>query len=198
MRTRDGGIQKSGYRRARLFCAIAAVLGLTACKDIDRFSTKSGESYCGKIVSASIVRRGFSSTTCMRLTFDAELVSAQPGMLWTDDGMFDATPLRPIPELSHDPLLMFTFGEGREKNFLFAANPTESDRGPAVMTVLSLMHSGDAEVRLLRGAPGGIEPPPPPDAGPDIDGPPLFGVFAPLTRRTGACRDEPGCAWAPE
>jgi hypothetical protein len=182
-------------RRRQLY-AITALLGLGACKDIDRFSTDPDQSYCGKIVSASIVRRGFSSTMCMRLTFDARHVNEKPGTLWTDDGMFANTPLRPIPELSHDPLLTFTFGEGREKNLLFAADPAEADRGPAVTVVVSFMHSGDAEVRLLRGAGGATEPPPSADAGPTGDGPPLFGVFAPLRRRKGTCRDEPLCAFA--
>ena len=181
--------------RERLLCAIAALLGLGACKDIDRFSTEPYESYCGKIVSASIVRRSFSEMMCMRLTFDGRHVNERPGKLWTDDGMFANTPLRTIPELSHDPLLTFTFGEGREKNLLFAADPVEADRGPAVTVVISLMHSGDAEVRLLRGAGGGPEPPPAADGGTSIDGPALFGVFAPLRRRKGTCRDEPSCAF---
>ena len=181
-----------------LHFAIGVFVGLTGCKDIDRFSTEPGESYCGKIVSASIVRRGFSERVCMRLTFDARRVSDQPGTLWTTDGMFAATTLRAIPQLSHDPLLTFTFGEGREKNFLFVADPAESERGPAVTTVISLMHSGEVEVRLLRGADGGIEPPLTTDAGPGVDGPPLFGVFSPLRRQKGACRAEPDCLWMPE
>jgi hypothetical protein len=184
--------------RKSLVAAMGALVGLAACKDIDRFSTDPDESYCGKIVSASMVRLGFSSTMCMRLTFDARNMNDRPGHLWTDEGMFAATPLRPLPQLSHDPLLTFTFGEGREKNLLFAADPADPDRGPTVTAVISLMHSGDAEVRLLRGAGGGMEPPPSPDAGPDPGGAPLFGVFAPLRRRKGTCRDEPLCGFAPE
>jgi hypothetical protein len=178
--------------RRSLAFAMGMVAGLSGCKDIDRFSTEPGQSYCGRIVSAPSVRRGFLSTVCMRMTFDARHVNDHPGALWTDDGLFAATALRPIPELSHDPLLMFTFGEGREKNFLFSADPVESDRGPAVTAVISLMHSGDAEVRLLRGAAGAIEVPP------GLDGPALFGVFSPLRRQEGACRTEPDCAWMAE
>jgi hypothetical protein len=174
------------------------VAGLAGCKDIDRFSTDEGESYCGKIVSTSIVRRGFSSGACMRLTFDARRLNDRPGMLWTNDGMFADTPLQAIPQLSHDPLLTFTFGEGREKNFLFAADPADPARGPTVTAVISLMHSGDAEVRLLRGAAAATDPPPPPEAGPGVDGAPLFGVFAPLRRQHGACRADADCAWMPE
>jgi hypothetical protein len=179
--------------RKSLPLAMGVIAGLVGCKDIDRFSTDAGESYCGKIVSATIVRHGFLPSVCMRMTFDARRVNEQPGMLWTNDGMFDAAALRPMPQLSHDPLLTFTFGEGREKNFLFVANPTDSSHGPAVTAVVSLMHSGDAEVRLLRGADVGMGAPP---AG--VDGPALFGVFAPLRRQQGACRAEPDCAWMPE
>jgi hypothetical protein len=184
--------------RKSLLFAMGIIAGSTGCKDIDRYSTAPGESYCGKIVSASIVRRGFSCSACMRMTFDAHHINDRPGTLWTDDGMFSATALRPIPQLSHDPLLTFTFGEGREKNFFFAADPTDSERGPTVTVVISLMHSGDAEVRLLRGAADASDVPPPCDAEPGIDGPPLFGVFAPLRRQAGACQAEPDCRWMPE
>ena len=176
--------------RRKIAFAMVILAGSTGCKDIDRFSTDPGESYCGKIVSASIVKRGFLGTACMRMTFDARHVGDRPGMLWTNDGLFTATPMRAIPELSHDPLLMFSFGEGREKNFLFVADPADTDRGPAVTVVVSLMHSGDAEVRLLRGAAGGADFP----AG--LDGPALFGVFAPLQRQQEKdCLAEPDCGW---
>jgi hypothetical protein len=171
---------------------MGVVVGLAGCKDIDRFSTEPGQSYCGKIVSTCMVRRGFGESVCMRMTFDAHHVSDRPGTLSTSDGMFDKTAMRAIPQLSHDPLLTFTFGEGREKNFLFVADPARADGGPAINVVVSLMHSGDAEVRLIRGAAGGDELP----CG--LEGPALFGVFAPLQRQEGACRDEPGCAWMPE
>jgi hypothetical protein len=184
--------------RKSVISALAALVGLAGCKDIDRFTTDPDESYCGKIVSASIVRRGFSTSVCMRLTFDAQHVNDKPGSLWTDDGMFTATPLRSIPELSNDPLLTLNFGEGREKNLLYAIDPVDPERGPAVTAVVSLMHSGETEVRLFRGAAGGPDPAASPDGGPHLDGPPLFGVFAPLRRREGTCSAETDCAWARE
>ena len=175
-----------------LVFAIGVIAGLAGCKDLDRYSTEPGQSYCGKIVSACMVRRGFSEGVCMRMTFDAHHVSDRPGTLSTSDGMFAETPMRAIPELSHDPLLMFTFGDGREKNFLFTAEPAQPERGPGVNVVVSLMHSGEAEVRLIRGAAEKDEPLC------TLDGPALFGVFAPLQRQEGSCRSEPGCAWMPE
>jgi hypothetical protein len=178
--------------RRSLPYALGVAMWLTGCKDIDRFTTEPGQSYCGKIVSALMVRQGFEDSVCMRMTFDAHHVNDRPGLLWTTDGLFNGTPMRAIPQLSNDPLLMFTFGEGREKNFLFMADPVQSERGPAVNVVVSLMHSGEAEVRLIRGATEGPEPPS------GLDGASLFGVFTPLQREEGACRAEPGCTWMPE
>jgi hypothetical protein len=64
--------------------------------------------------------------------------------------------LRPIPQLWHDPLSTLTFGEGRLKNLLYVVSPSSSagDTAGDVFAVVSLMQSGDVEVRLLRGAPG--------------------------------------------
>jgi hypothetical protein len=159
-----------------------SMLALAACKDVSRFSTGPGESYCGQIVDASFVRRGFIGTPRLRMTFDADHLGDSPGLLSTDDQLLVNVPMRPLPELSHDPLSTFNFGEGRDKNLLFAVDPSDPAKGPTITVVVSLMHSGDAEVRLVRGAPatdGGSA-----GAG---DGAPLFGVFAPLIRRPGQC-----------
>ncbi|MET0595235.1 MAG: hypothetical protein ABW133_21225 [Polyangiaceae bacterium] len=178
--------------------AVAWCALVVGCKDVSRFSTEKGESYCGKIVTASFVRRGLGADRCMRMTLDAEQVTFLPGALWTDDGMLAGAPLRPIPELSHDPLLTLNFGEGRERNFLFAVDPVDSSYGPSIMAVVSLLHSGDAEVRLIRGAGGGVATEPLPDGGGPLEYPPIFGVFSPLVRQKGTCREVPGCGWLPE
>ncbi len=118
----------------------------------------------------------------MRMTFDAGRLADARGMLSTDDGLFTNTPMRPMPELVNDPLSTFNFGEGRDKNLLFAIDPLDPARGPTIMAVVSLMHAGDAEVRLVRGAPsadGGMASP--------VDGEPVFGVFAPMSRQAGQC-----------
>ena len=178
--------------------ALALCALVVGCKDVSRFSTDKAESYCGKIVTASFVRRGLGGGRCMRMTLDAERVTSFPGALWTDDGMLNGAPFRPIPELSHDPLLTLSFGEGREKNLLFAVDPSDPSYGPSLMAVVSLLHSGDAEVRLIRGAGGGIASPPLPDGGGVLEYPPIFGVFSPLVRQKGTCREDPGCGWLPE
>ena len=82
-----------------------------------------------------------------------------------------------------DPLLMLQFGEGRDKNLIYMVDPTDPALGPTVTVVLSLLHSGEAEVRLIRGANaiGGDASPQP------ADGPPLFGVFSLARRKVSQC-----------
>ena len=180
--------------------ALATAFILTGCKDLDEFSTKSDESYCGRIVSTEIVRttQTLLDKICMRMTFNTQHASDSPGALWTDDGMFLASPLRAMPQLSNDPLLLFSFGDGREKNFIFAVDPADPARGPSVTAVVSLMHSRGAEVRIFRGAPGETGVSPAPDGGSACEAAPVFGVFAPLERKSGSCSSEPDCKWTPE
>src|SRR5262249_34478789 len=134
------------------------------------------------IVNASFVRRGFSETVRLRMTFDADKMATAPGTLSTDDQLLTNTPMRPVPELFHDPLSTFNFGEGRDKNLLFVVDPTDPAKGPSIFVVVSLMHAGDAEVRLLRGAPAVAGA----DAG-AADGEPLFGLFSPMSRQRDSC-----------
>jgi hypothetical protein len=148
------------------------------CKDVSRFSTAPGESYCGQIVGASFVRRGFDEKVRLRMTLDANRLADAPGTLTTDDQFLMNAPMRPASELSHDPLSTLNFGEGRDKNLLFAVDPADPAKGPTLMAVVSLMHAGDAEVRLIRGART-------PDA--ETASPALFGVFAPLARKPDPC-----------
>ncbi|HKQ69159.1 MAG TPA: hypothetical protein VJT73_07465, partial [Polyangiaceae bacterium] len=119
----------------------------------------------------------------MRFTFDADHVGDRPGALSTSDGLFVDAAMRPIPQLSHDPLFTFDFGEGRDKNLLYAVDPNSADGGPTVMVVLSFMHTGEAEVRLFRGAPSLGETGAPSPG----DGAPIFAVFAPMVREVGTC-----------
>jgi hypothetical protein len=170
--------------RKAAFVASLALAMCAGCKDVDSFSTAPGEAYCGSIVNAGFVTLNLAPTLKMRMTFDADRMASFPGELSTDDGFLANAPMRPIEQLFRDPLLTLQFGEGRDKNLVYMVDPSDVSRGPTVTVILSLLHSGDAEVRLLRGAPITPDASNAPSPG---DGVPLFGVFAPLVRQVGRC-----------
>jgi hypothetical protein len=154
--------------------AVTAAFALSAsatlgCRDLSRFSS-NGDGFEGPVVSADFVRAGIARDVRMCLTFDTEHLQDGPGTMTTTDGRFQRTPLRPIPQVWHDPLSTLSFGDGRVRNVVYAASP--SDGGAEdVLVVVSLMKSGNVEVRLLRGAPQT-------DASvAAAQSPPLFGVF---------------------
>jgi len=168
------------FRRA---VAVFAAFALVACTDLSGFTT-AGDSYQGPVVAADFVLAGVASTTSLCLTLDTNHLQDGPGAVWTSDGMFHETALRAIPQIWHDPLSTFTFGEGRLKNLMYvsAATTPFPDGGSDVFVVLSLMQSGDIEVRLLRGAPslsadGGASSQPSSN---------IFAVFS-VSRQSGPC-----------
>lgn len=171
-------------RGAAILSLLAGTATLASCKDVTRFSTDPDEKYCGSIIPGPFVRRGFAAGVKMRMSFDADRLWDAPGVVSTDDGTLKEAALRPIPSLSHDSLSMLQFGEGRTRNFLYvvSTSDTESGGGQSAIAVVSLLENGDAEMRILRGAPlpTGVQ------ARPVQDGPELFGVF-PLTRQRGTC-----------
>jgi hypothetical protein len=162
-------------------CAGTMMLG---CRDISRFSSH-GDRFQGGVVKGSFVRSGIGELTEMCVTLDTDHLQDSPGTLTTSDGRFSSTPLRPIPQLWHDPLSTLNFGDGRIQNLVYAVSPLTLDAGAAeaqdVLVVLSLMQGGHIEARLLRGAPQTDAGPPPLGAAS-----PMFGVFT-LNRRPGPC-----------
>jgi hypothetical protein len=159
---------------------------LAGCRDLSGFTTH-GDRYEGSVVSAAFVRStgdaGVEVGTRLCLTLDTDHLQDAPGALSTDDGRFHAAPLRTIPQIWLDPLSTLTFGEGRLKNLVYvvsATTPFSDGNGPDVFAVISLMQSGDVEVRLLRGAP------PPSEGGFTPATGNLFAVFD-LTRKPGPC-----------
>lgn len=149
------------------------------CRDVGRFSSHD-DHYEGDVVSGSFVRSGFADGVRFCLTLDTDHLQDGPGALSTSDGRFARAPLRPIPQVWHDPLSTMTFGEGRVQNLLYAVRPTSDGGGGDVMVVLSLMQGGDVELRLVRGAPSMD------DAGTSTGGENLFSVAA-LERQKGPC-----------
>jgi hypothetical protein len=151
---------------------LGAVLVLASCRDVSRFSSR-GDHFEGSVVTGSFVRSGIPAEAKMCLVLDTDRLQDAPGFLTSSDGRFKAAPLRPIPQIWHDPLSTLKFGDGRLQNLVYVAEPVgEAD----VMVVLSLMQSEHVEVRILRGAPRA-------DAGPPE---PMFGIFD-LARQAGPC-----------
>lgn len=164
----------------------AFALGAIACRDnITRFSTKN-DHYIGEIVKGSFVRNGMADNTRICMTFDGDHVQDGPGAITTSDGRFKNTPIRPIPQIWHDPLSTLDFGSGRVQNLVYVATPNAAPDAGAeerqdVFVFVSLMDNGQVEIRLVRGAPQGDSGTPAPKAAA-----PLFAVFA-LDRREGNC-----------
>ncbi len=169
--------------KVRTVLAAALLPGALGCRDLSGFTTNGG-SYEGAVVSADFVLAGIGSATRLCLTLDADHLQDTPGSLWTSDGLFVAVPMRTIPQIWHDPLSTLSFGEGRVKNLVYvvaASKPFADGNGNDVFAVVSLMQSGNVEVRLLRGAPSG-----PPDAAAAPAGGNLFAIFE-LERKSTPC-----------
>ncbi|MGH7272752.1 MAG: hypothetical protein ACREJ3_20170, partial [Polyangiaceae bacterium] len=161
---------------SRVIFAPAVLFALVGCRDLSGFSTSGGR-YDGPVVAGDFVRAGIDATTSLCLTLDTDHLQDQPGAISTSDGRFHAAALRPIPQIWHDPLSTLTFGEGRLKNMVYvaaASTPFTDGDGSDVFVILSLMQSGNVEVRLVRGAPGLVM-----DGGvASTAGSNLFGVFS--------------------
>jgi hypothetical protein len=170
--------------REMAWVAGLSLLGAAGCRDLSSFTT-SGAHYEGDVVQGDFVRVGVDPSTRACLTLDADHLQDAPGAISTNDGRFSAVPLRPIPQIWHDPLSTLSFGEGRLKNLVYAATASTSlgdGQRDDVLAVVSLMQAGDVEVRLIRGAP---------DLHADGGAPPgsggvLFAVFD-LARGPGPC-----------
>jgi hypothetical protein len=154
------------------------------CRDLSSFTTH-GDRFEGVVVAGDFVRAGVDAGTTACVTLDTDHLQDAPGAISTSDGRFHTVGLRPIPQIWHDPLSAFSFGEGRLRNLLYvaaASTPFADGHADDVFVVLSLMQSGDVEVRLLRGAPDL-----PSDAGTPAATPSnVFAVFD-LMRAPGPC-----------
>lgn len=168
-----------------LACAVAC--SAFACRDLERFDTAEGESYCGSLGAAfiqeALIPDDAQPNLRMRLDLDVDNLTTTPGILWTDDSaaglcapaaLFDGRPLRAIDPLFHDALSFVEFGDGREHN-LFAWVDSTCEVG-TMLAVVSLMKNDDVEIRLLK--PGVATAEPVARQG--------FGLFV-LRRQVGTC-----------
>ena len=167
-----GAAPRSAVLASTCLLLVASSLG---CRDISRFSS-AGDHYEGSVVKGEFVRAGVAEDTRICLSIDADHLQDAPGKISSTDGRFRGEPLRPIPQLWHDPLSTLSFGEGREKNLVYvaASSTAFADGGDVadVILVVSLMTSGGVEVRMVRGAPPSATN--------------IFAVFQ-LDRQPGAC-----------
>ncbi|WP_240806610.1 hypothetical protein [Polyangium spumosum] len=175
-------------RRGSTISLLALASITSGCNDVDRFSTRPDEAYCGAITLGSPFREGLSPRVQMRLTLDASLLDSDlpPGRLWTFEAatqtrperrLLDGAALRPIRPLAHDALSHFEMGDGRERNTLFAVSPSDPAE-EAMLAFLSLRSDRGVEVRLVRAGSEAQE------AGEGRRT--VFGMFS-LTRREGQC-----------
>jgi hypothetical protein len=170
---------------------VATTLIGAGCNTLDSFTTAPGEAYCGQITLGSGYRMGFSPRVQLRLKFDAGTISngASPGTLSSYDSggsttdpvrLLDESVLRPIPPLSHDSLSQLEFGDGREKNLIYAVTPTDP-QAEGLLAVVSLRSDDLVEVRLIRAGVTATD-----DSELAAGRVPLFGVFI-LERHDGNC-----------
>jgi hypothetical protein len=172
--------------------AVLLALPLCACDKLAAFDLAEGESYCGLITLGSGYRAGFGPRVQMRLRFDADAVELgeSPGRITTFDvdapdpdeekrnPLLKEDALRPIAPLSHDPLSQLQFGDGRDRNLVYAVTPHDVQH-ESLIAIVSLRSDETVEVRLLR-----------PGSSASGDEDPyrvqLFGLFA-LSRQPGDC-----------
>ena len=148
--------QRRVPRTAALVRALTLTLTVAGCRSLDRFDTGADGAYCGSIIDSPFTRRGFEPGLQLRLTLDIDALRVNPGTLTTSDAAeglcapaptFDAARLHVTEELFADPLSLLEFGSTRDHNFLAWVDTT--CQGSA-LAVISLMKTGDVEVRLLR------------------------------------------------
>jgi hypothetical protein len=160
----------------------SVVASLAGCRDVSAFNTGPRDRFEGAVVAADFVRTGVDAGTTLCLTLDTDHLQDAPGALSTSDGRFAHTPMRPIPQIWHDPLSTLAFGDGRFQNLIYvvgAAVPFPDGAGTDVFAVVSLMQTGGVQVRLLRGAPALAD-------GSAVQASPVFAVFN-LAREDGPC-----------
>jgi len=118
------------------------------------------------MVSAPVFHQGFvpegsPPSLRLKLRLQVDQLTTLPGHLTSDDAvrglckdtggaLFDAAPLRAIPQVLHDPISTLSFGDGREHSFF--AYVDSSCQG-TMLAVISLMRNEEVEVRLFKPAP---------------------------------------------
>ena len=155
-------------RAMSLLAPTAAVLcGAVGCRELEGFSTQTGEIYRGAIVSADPIRTGIDvdgDTTDDVLGPETEIEmslrveafqSSDVASVTTSDGLLTDAPLESIEPLWHDTLSGLTFPAGRLRSGLYfvraAPDAPGGLAGLEIPALLSLMIDGSVELRLISG-----------------------------------------------
>jgi len=144
---------------------------LLGCTELGDYATAPGEVYAGSVVgeavedcdpattACSFIRRGFSPSTRLELTFDPSRADSSPGVVSTVDDtgcapILDEVPMAAIAPVAHDALGELEFpGADRVRNYLYVVVPESGPlAGRHLTLVLSLIRDGSAEARVLRGS----------------------------------------------
>lgn len=135
--------------------ALILLIGGFGCQSLDRFDTGDG-AFCGNVVAASFVRQGFDHRPRLQLLLDADDLAEAPGSITTDDALdgpcapeatFEAAALRPPSRVNADALSTLEFASAQDHNFIAWADSTCEG---TYLAVVSLLHDGNAEVRLTK------------------------------------------------
>lgn len=154
-----------------LACGLALLTTLS-CHGVDRFDTRSGEVYCGKLVGQRVISLGFEepgwSGSANENTM--ELANLRTGELFKGNGiaaevssndavfgpcaaeqkpLFDRSKLRTIGSTLGDRLSAMQLGEDHDEDFVTFLDSTCSG---SMVAILSLIQDGKVELRLLRPA----------------------------------------------
>jgi hypothetical protein len=158
----------SSSSRALRLLSVSIALCVTSalsCGNLDGFTSKPGEAYCGTIGLADFhsgfVEEGSPSVLALALALDVGKLPTQPGILNSNDPqgicgtadapqvLFSNAPLRAIPELQHDVLSALSFGEGHDHDFFAWVDSTCQG---TMLAVVSLMKNNYVELRLFKPA----------------------------------------------
>jgi hypothetical protein len=159
----SSGVGRARSRLGRVRAGSGLVLACAVgygCRDLEDFDTGDNGAYCGNIIDSDFTRHGFPAGLGLRLTLDIGALDnpgeRPPGMLSTNDAgagecspELSNAPLRLTRELFADSLSLLEFGSNRDHNFVAWV---DSQCNGSAMAVVSLMHTGEVEVRLLRRA----------------------------------------------
>lgn len=155
----------------RVGCGLA-LFSTLSCHGVDRFDTRNGEVYCGKLVGQRVISLGFEEPGWSGSANEdtLELAKLRTGELFKGNGiaaevssndaafgpcaseqkpLFERAKLRTIGQTLGDRLSAMQLGEDHDEDFVTFIDSTCSG---SMVAILSLIQDGKVELRLLRPA----------------------------------------------